>query len=309
MKVEYFEYFITLADSSSISKAADKLFLSKQQLTRILATLEEELHVALIDKTPNGISLTEDGVYFLKYAKEFVASYTALKNHFALRQKSSETVVYTESAVCKIFLAPAFSMLANDFVKSLEKIAPNIKLVIYDKSNQLNEGWFDENAICLWALEIPPEEMTLANGKQLHVIRLGDTFSYYVYNKTLRQFDVSTPYGEELLTSTLSHAYDAAIHKENLTLVSSNIYHILDSVMQNNAVCAIPDFVLPKVKASYPDVGFLPVASSAPSTSPIYVVYAETHTLTEADEVVIHFIKSYIQNLQLLTKQILNQKL
>lgn len=306
VNVEYFEYFITLADSTSISKAADKLFLSKQQLTRILAALEEEFHVTLINKTPNGISLTKDGEYFLKYAKEFTANYTALKHHFALQQKESETTQYAESAVCKIFLAPCFSILSNDLVKSLKKIAPNIKLIIYDKSNQLNEGWFEETAICFWALEILPEELILPNGNKLHSKHLSDLSSYYIYNKLLRQFNDTTSYGEELLTSTLSHAYGVAQHKENLNLVSSNIYHILDSVMQNNNICGVPDFILPKIKSLYPDIGFLHIAAP---TSPIHVVYHENYTLTAADEVVIQFVKSYIQNLQLLSKQILNHKL
>jgi len=306
MKIEYFEYFITLAQSSSISKAADKLFMSKQQLTRIIDSLETELNVTLLQKTPNGISLTEDGSEFLKYAQNFTVEYASMKNYFALRPKTSNDAILAEPAVCKLYLAPCLAMLSSDIVKSLQKAAPNIKLIIYDKSNKLNEGWFEKNAICFWALEIAQEELCLTNGTLLNAIHLGDISSYFAYNKQFHQFSKSSTYGSELATSTLSHAYEQAMHKESLNLVSSNIYHILDSIVQNNNICGIPDFILPKIKSSYSDISFVPVSTPP---SPFHVIYPETYTLTAADEVVINFVQSYIQNLQLLAKQIIENKL
>ena len=82
MRLEHLQYFITLANSPSINKAAEKLFISQQQLNRIITTLENDVNAELFHRTTNGISLTENGRIYLQYAQKIINEYTELKNHF-----------------------------------------------------------------------------------------------------------------------------------------------------------------------------------------------------------------------------------
>ncbi len=299
MKIEHLQYFIVLANSSSISKAAEKLFISQQQLNRIITSLEEEVQTKLLSRTTNGVSLTEEGQDFLAYARNIVSEYSALRNHFYLRQSPDNFHLQTPQAECKAFLTPCLSIYASEIIHNLQKIAPNIKLTLYDKTTKLNENYFDDDALCFWAVAITPDDLLLPDGQRLQALTIGESQAYFVYNKVLHQFEQAPRNSNDLMTFAFSHVYADTPHKEKLNLVSANVHQLLDSVVQNDTICTLPDFVLPKVQPLYPDIAFLHMPEMLSS---IYVVHPASHPLTDADDIVINFMKSYIQNLQLLAK-------
>ncbi|NBI69201.1 LysR family transcriptional regulator [Pseudoflavonifractor sp. 60] len=59
-----YHYFIALADEGNISKAARRLFISHQCLSRYLKNLEQEYKVAFFDRTPK-LTLTPAGQVYL----------------------------------------------------------------------------------------------------------------------------------------------------------------------------------------------------------------------------------------------------
>ena len=300
MKIEHLQYFIVLANSSSISKAAEKLFISQQQLNRILTALEEEVDAKLLSRTTNGITLTADGQDFLTYAQNIVNEYSSLKSHFYPRKHPTPVHLQTPPSECRAFLTPCLSIYANELLFMLQKAAPNIQLTFYDKTTRLNEGYYDHDALCFWASYIAPEDLTLADGQILKTRTIGESQAYFAYNKTLRQYEQAPHNSDALMTSAFTHVFPDLAHNDKLTLVSSNVYQLLESVLQNNNICTLPDFVLPKMRHLYPDIAFLPIDKAI---APIYVVYSALHELTPADEIVIDFVHSYIQNLQDLLKK------
>lgn len=75
MKIQILEYFITLAESSSINEAAKKLYVSQPSLTKALQLLEEEIGVQLFVRKKSGIRLTEAGEKILPEAKQVIEYY------------------------------------------------------------------------------------------------------------------------------------------------------------------------------------------------------------------------------------------
>lgn len=61
------EYFLTIVKERSISKAADRLYLSQPYLSQYLAKLESTLGVALLDRSHSPLSLTPAGEVFHAY--------------------------------------------------------------------------------------------------------------------------------------------------------------------------------------------------------------------------------------------------
>ena len=55
-----YEYFIALAEEENISRAAEKLFISHQCLSKYLKNLEENYHVMFFDRQPK-LKLTPAG--------------------------------------------------------------------------------------------------------------------------------------------------------------------------------------------------------------------------------------------------------
>ncbi len=85
MKIEHLRYFISVANTKSINHAAKELYISQQQLNNILTSLEEEMQLTLLVRTNKGVSLTEDGAEFVKYAEKILTDYSAMQNHFYVK--------------------------------------------------------------------------------------------------------------------------------------------------------------------------------------------------------------------------------
>ena len=72
MKLDRVSAFVAVADSGSISAAAQRLGLSKSVVSERLAELERDLGASLIQRTTRKMSLTEDGSAFLQRARRII---------------------------------------------------------------------------------------------------------------------------------------------------------------------------------------------------------------------------------------------
>lgn len=54
-------YFLTVADEQSISRAAEKLYVSQPSLTQAIQRIEQRLNVTLFKRTSKGLLLTDEG--------------------------------------------------------------------------------------------------------------------------------------------------------------------------------------------------------------------------------------------------------
>lgn len=75
MDLKDFQYLITLADEGSVSKAADKLYMSQSSLSQALQQYESELGVKLFLRTSKGIHPTANGEVFIGHLRQMVSYY------------------------------------------------------------------------------------------------------------------------------------------------------------------------------------------------------------------------------------------
>lgn len=61
MEYKKISYFIAVAETLSFTRAAERLFVSQQTITKQIAQLEEELGVKLLERTTRSVSLTPIG--------------------------------------------------------------------------------------------------------------------------------------------------------------------------------------------------------------------------------------------------------
>jgi DNA-binding transcriptional LysR family regulator len=73
MNLRFVEAFYWVAALKSISRAADKLFLTQSAMSSRIAALEEELGVLLLDRRDKQFKLTVAGTRFLVYANKLLA--------------------------------------------------------------------------------------------------------------------------------------------------------------------------------------------------------------------------------------------
>ena len=72
MNLRFVEAFYWVASLKSISRAAEKLFLTQSAMSSRISTLEEELGVLLLDRHDKQLKLTTAGVRFLVYAQKLL---------------------------------------------------------------------------------------------------------------------------------------------------------------------------------------------------------------------------------------------
>lgn len=73
MELRVLKYFTVVAAEGSITKAAERLFITQPTLSRQIAELEEEVGSPLLVRTNRSVSLTAVGELLLRRAEEMIA--------------------------------------------------------------------------------------------------------------------------------------------------------------------------------------------------------------------------------------------
>lgn len=87
MTLQQLRYMITIAETGSLGKAAEKLFISQPSLSGAVKELEKELGLSLFNRTSRGVTLTADGLHFLPYARQVEDQYLNLMEAFGKIEK------------------------------------------------------------------------------------------------------------------------------------------------------------------------------------------------------------------------------
>ena len=138
MKIENLKYFLSVVQYGSINQAADKLFLSQQNLGFIIRNLEKELAMELFIRNHKGVTLTEDGEQFLPYAQQIVALYDEF---YLLRKPATSNVLqlYTTPALGQQISELQGNTIGGHYYLSLYKHSAN---ELYDMVKNNEPGIF-----------------------------------------------------------------------------------------------------------------------------------------------------------------------
>lgn len=120
MTLQQLNYIITISETGSINKAAEKLYVSQPSLTSAIKELERELGIVVFNRTGKGVTLTADGLDFLPYARQVYGQYLSLMEKYGKaggrRQKFGVSCQHYSFAV-KAFveMAKAYDMAKYEF--------------------------------------------------------------------------------------------------------------------------------------------------------------------------------------------------
>lgn len=88
-----FDYFMAIAETGSISKAAERLYISQPSLSKYLKRLEGNLGIELFHRGSYPLTLTEAGEIYQKYVQSSIAREKLLQRDFSnLKKPTSGTV-------------------------------------------------------------------------------------------------------------------------------------------------------------------------------------------------------------------------
>lgn len=73
MTLQQLRYVTAVADTGTISRAAQQFFIAQPSLTNAIRELEQELGLTIFHRTNRGVALTPEGEEFLGYARQVLA--------------------------------------------------------------------------------------------------------------------------------------------------------------------------------------------------------------------------------------------
>ena len=78
MTIQQLYYVIVVSETGTLSKAAEVLYISQPSLSSAVQELEKELGFSLFHRSGHGMSLTNDGLEFISYARQVYHQYEIL---------------------------------------------------------------------------------------------------------------------------------------------------------------------------------------------------------------------------------------
>ncbi|MGN0447528.1 MAG: LysR family transcriptional regulator [Acutalibacteraceae bacterium] len=82
MNILHLKYATEIAETKSISKAAENLYMGQPNLSRAIKELEEHIGITIFKRTSKGIIVTDDGEEFLRYARRIIAQVEQVENMY-----------------------------------------------------------------------------------------------------------------------------------------------------------------------------------------------------------------------------------
>ena len=147
--IQKYMSFVTTVECGSFSRAAEILNYSQSGISRMIADLEKEWKVTLLERDRGGVRLTSDGTKLLPYAKNLIAEYEKL-------QMQVDELNGLQSGLIRIgtFSSVATHWLPN-IIKEFQKDYPNIDYELLLGDYTEIEEWILEGRVDCGFLRLP----------------------------------------------------------------------------------------------------------------------------------------------------------
>ena len=151
--------FIKTVDSGSFTRAAESLNYSQSSVSKMIADLEKEWNVTLLERDRNGVHLTSAGEQILPYARQLVGDYRKLEEHVSLLNGIQIGVIRIGT-----FASAAINWLPN-IVAEFQKDFPMVKCEMLLGDYREVETWIRDGRVDCGFLSLPSMG-NLQNSKQ-----------------------------------------------------------------------------------------------------------------------------------------------
>jgi len=120
------EYFLTIASERSVSKAAEKLYVSQSYLSQHIAKLEQQLSVKLFNRNKNPIEITEAGKIYASYLESCNQLYQKLVADFDNLNRSRQQTLQMGFSNWRA------STLLPDILPAFVAQYPHVKVILHE---------------------------------------------------------------------------------------------------------------------------------------------------------------------------------
>ena len=128
MNQKQLQYFLMTYETQNIQQAADRLFISRQAVSKTIRELENELGAALFDRSSKGLSPTDFAKTLLPHVQNLLTEYNYIAGlHTLDKQKRNVITIYA--------LDNMLQYLTADFLYDFHVCYPDIILTIQESTD------------------------------------------------------------------------------------------------------------------------------------------------------------------------------
>lgn len=129
MNILHLKYATEIAKTKSISKAAENLFMGQPNLSRAIKELEDHIGITVFKRTSKGISVTDEGEEFLRYARRIIAQVEQVEDMYINGKRKVQQFSLS---------VPRASYIANAFTEFSKEIKLNLPAeYFYKETNSM----------------------------------------------------------------------------------------------------------------------------------------------------------------------------
>lgn len=149
MSIQKYKAFIKTIELESFTKAADVLGYSQSGISRMIADLEKEWNVTLLERSKSGLKLTSDGLKLLPYMQNVCAEYDKMMMQI-------DSLHGLEKGLIRIgtFSSVATHWLPN-IIKAFQKDYPGIEYELLLGDYTEIEEWISQGRVDCGFLRLP----------------------------------------------------------------------------------------------------------------------------------------------------------
>lgn len=142
MELRHLRYFLAIASTSHMAKAAEQMFVTQSTLSHQLAQLEEELGVALFERVGRGLRLSAAGEHWVSVAREVIDKVELGKEQ--LRGHSEEVSGDLKVGVIHSYMTHLIAQVTSPLIERFPKLHMRIhELTALEIEAQVASGQLD----------------------------------------------------------------------------------------------------------------------------------------------------------------------
>ena len=149
MELRHLRYFVGVAETENVSRAAAKLHVSQPALSRQIRDLEDEIGFCLLERTAKSVRLTDAG-------RAFSTTQTLLQQADEAVKKP-RAIAGAEPTELKVGYSPAATArILPPILRAYQRVTPKVHVKLYDWSNEENVARLRDGRLNLAFVVRPP---------------------------------------------------------------------------------------------------------------------------------------------------------
>lgn len=245
MNLQKYLAFVKTVEYGSFTRAAEILSYSQSSISRMIADLEKEWNVTLLERGIGGVKLTSDGTKLLPYAKNVVAEYEKL-------QMEIDELNGLQSGLIRIgtFSSVATHWLPN-IIKAFQKDYPNIDYELLLGDYTEIEEWIAEGRVDCGFLRLPTrsefETISLEQDRLLAVIPEGHPLAGCEKFPVQALCDEPFMLLEKGAKAEISEIFEKNGLTPNVKFTTWDDYAVMSMVESGLGISILPELILNRI--------------------------------------------------------------